>query len=114
MTPEGKVKEKVKNVLDAFKPHVFGHWIVQNGMGSPTLDYIGCCCGCYFTVETKAAGKKLTPRQELTAKSTEDANGAVFKVIGENDLELLVLEAWLYQRVMTKNKRNTWSYHACR
>ena len=114
MTPEGRVKAKVKDVLDAFKPHVFGHWIVQNGMGSPTLDYIGCCCGDYFTIETKADKKKLTPRQELTAKSTEEANGAVFKIIGANDLVLLELEAWLHGRVMTKLKRQNWSTHARR
>jgi hypothetical protein len=106
MTPEGKVKAKVKRVLDQFAPHVYGHWIVQNGMGTPTLDYIGCCCGWYFTIETKAKGQKLTPRQEKTAQSTEEADGVVFRIIGANDMAILELEAWL----CAKTEKH---YHAC-
>jgi hypothetical protein len=78
---------------------VYGHWIVQNGMGTPTLDYIGCCCGLYFTIETKAEGQHLTPRQEHTALSTTEADGTVFAIIGKEDFELLELEAWLYQQL---------------
>jgi len=105
MTPEGKVKNKVKDILIAYKPHVFGHWIVQNGMGTPTLDYIGCCCGEYFTVETKARGKRLTPRQEITAAATEAANGVVFRIAGIDGLVLAEFDAWLHQRVMLKMSR---------
>lgn len=105
MTPEGKVKKKVKDILTAYKPHVFGHWIVQNGMGTPTLDYIGCCCGAYFTIETKAPDAKLTPRQELTAQDTEAANGAVFRIIGFDTFRLGELDAWLHRHVMLKMGR---------
>jgi hypothetical protein len=109
MTPEGKVKAKVKVVLDKLEPYVYGHWIVQNGMGTPTLDYIGCCCGLYFTVETKAEGKKLTPRQRITAESTVKAAGRVFEIVGLNDFSLLELEAWLHHTVLLY-KRNKATY----
>ena len=97
----------MKEILNAFKPHVYGHWIVQNGMGTPTLDYIGCCCSDYFAIETKAEGKKLTPQQNLTKERTEEANGAVFCIIGHDELVLAEFEAWLHERVMRKLSRRS-------
>ena len=40
MTPEGKVKVKVKNLLNAYGAYHF--WPVQTGMGARTLDCLGC------------------------------------------------------------------------
>ena len=77
-TPEGKVKAKVKRLIKDVG--AYQHWPVQTGYGSPTLDCIGCSDGRYFAVETKAPGKKLTPRQELTKSEIEDAGGIVFIV----------------------------------
>jgi hypothetical protein len=102
MTPEGRVKEQVKKVLAAYKPHVYGNWIVQNGMGTPTLDYIGCCCGRYFSIETKAEGKLLTARQQKTAEEIQAANGEVFEIRVYNSPELTRLDEWLHERVMRK------------
>jgi hypothetical protein len=76
-------------------------------MGSPTLDYIGCCCGDYFTVETKAEGKKLTPRQSITKERTEESDGAVFCIIGHDCAALAELEGWIHERVMRKMGRRT-------
>lgn len=81
MTPEGKVKEAVKKVLKAHG--AYWHCPVQNGMGAPSLDFIGCFMGRYFGIETKAPGKKPTPRQELTIKAIEDAGGKVFVIDGD-------------------------------
>ena len=91
MTPEGKVKDTVKKLL---KSHgAYYHMPVQNGMGSPTLDFICCHQGRYFAVETKAAGKKLTERQESTKAQIEASGGKVFVV---SDAESLYeLQVWL-------------------
>lgn len=88
-TPEGKVKEKVKRVLKAHDAYY--HMPVQNGMGSPTLDFVGCHVGRYFAIETKAPGKKPTPRQELTIDQIRQAGGKVFVIDGDTS----ELEEWL-------------------
>ncbi len=79
-TPEGKVKDRVKRLLK--KHDCYQHWPVQTGYGAPTLDCVGCCSGFFFAVETKAPGKRPTPRQRLTMADMREANGAVF-VVGE-------------------------------
>jgi hypothetical protein len=86
-TPEGKVKDKVKKMLKAFGPEVYSHWPVQNGMGSPTLDCVGCAFGVYFAIETKVEGKDLTPRQQTTADQMIAAGAVVFVVRNELDVE---------------------------
>ena len=90
-TPEGKVKLKVKELLK--KHGAYWHCPVQNGMGAPSLDFIGCMKGRYFAVETKAEGKKPTPRQELTIQDIQRAGGKVFVVDGAEGMENL--EWWL-------------------
>lgn len=85
-TPEGKVKDKVKKMLASFGDEVYTHWPVQNGMGKPTLDCIGCAWGSYFAIETKVEGKNLTPRQTLTASEIGSAGGVVFVIRNEEDV----------------------------
>ncbi|MGL4557693.1 MAG: hypothetical protein ACRCV5_09330 [Afipia sp.] len=80
-TPEGKVKDQVKKLLKEFG--CYQHWPVQSGFGAPALDCHGCHQGLYFAVETKAPGKKPTPRQELTAADIRAAGGRVF-IVGEH------------------------------
>lgn len=89
MTPEGKVKAKVKELLKRFG--VYWHCPVQNGMGAPSLDFVCCVKGKFFAVETKAPGKKPTPRQETTIAEIQRAGGYVFVIDGE----LTALEDWL-------------------
>lgn len=93
MTPEGKIKVKVKNLLNAYACYHF--WAVQTGMGARTLDCLGCHNGRAFAIETKAPGKKMTPQQESIAQRIEDSQCKVFVV---SDLaELATLECWLRQ-----------------
>jgi hypothetical protein len=99
MTPEGSVKEKVKRVLAQYKEHLHGNWPVQNGMGTPMLDYVGCCCGHYFAIETKAPGEKMTPRQLATAKAILLAGGVVFEISDEQ--HIVQLAAWIYHTIRT-------------
>lgn len=79
-TPEGKVKDRVKRILK--KHGCYQFWPVQSGYGAATLDCIACCEGHFISIETKAPGKGLTPRQELTRENMQDAGATVF-VIGE-------------------------------
>lgn len=77
-TPEGKVKARVKDVL---REHgAYWHCPVQNGMGAPSLDFIGCHRGEYFGIETKAGNKQPTPRQETTIGQINQAGGKTFVV----------------------------------
>ncbi len=91
-TPEGKVKVRVRALLGSFD-RLYYHMPVQNGMGSPSLDFIGCYFGHYFAVETKAPGEDLTPRQEITKSQIEEAGGKVFKIDGPVGYE--ELSQWL-------------------
>jgi hypothetical protein len=79
MTPEGRIKHLVKKVIAAI-PGAYQHWPVQNGMGNPTLDCIACIKGHYVAIETKAPGKKPTPRQELTLSEMLAAGAITFVV----------------------------------
>jgi hypothetical protein len=93
MTPEGKVKDLVKKLL---KQHgAYYHMPVQNGMGAPTLDFVCCFKGRYIAIETKAPGKKPTPRQELTMTQMAEAGAAVFTV--SDDESLATLSAYLWK-----------------
>lgn len=88
MTPEGKVKAKVKDVLR--KHGAYYHMPVQNGMGAPSLDFVCCHKGLYFAIETKAGNKQPTPRQETTINQIRLAGGLAFvinEVTGLSDLE---------------------------
>lgn len=78
--PEAKVKDRVKKLLKKYGAYQF--WPVQTGYGAATLDCLGCYNGLFFSIETKAPTKHLTPRQELTMQDMNKAGGAVF-VVGE-------------------------------
>ena len=91
-TPEGRTKAKISELLKA--AGAYYHMPVQNGMGKPTLDYIGCHHGRFFAIEAKAPGKKPTPRQEGTIKEINLAMGMVF-VIDGTDGSYDLLKMWL-------------------
>jgi penicillin-binding protein-related factor A (putative recombinase) len=91
MTPEGRVKEKVKAMLRYYGAYY--HMPVQNGMGKSTLDFIGCFKGRFFAVETKAGEGTYTARQEITRDEIEKAEGEVFLVNSHSGLE--DLELWI-------------------
>ena len=81
-TPESIVKNKVKKVLDKFKSHIDGFWPVPSGYGESHLDYVGCICGHFFSIETKAPGKKPTPRQMERIRRVQLAGGLAFVIDG--------------------------------
>lgn len=92
ITPEGKVKAKVKEILKQYG--CYQYWPVSNGMGAPALDCIGCCKGRFFSIECKAPGKSPTIRQLGTMQNIQAANGMVFMQDGSEAMTAL-LTLWL-------------------
>ena len=85
MTPEGRIKARFKRELKRrLGEHCYQFWPVQTGMGATTLDCLLCIRGTFVAVETKAPGKKPTPRQELVIEQIGAAGGAAW-VIDSNE-----------------------------
>lgn len=94
MTPEGKVKEKVKKVLK--EAGAYYHMPVQNGMGKPSLDFVCCHKGRFLAIETKTEKGKLTLRQQMTMDEMQKAGAIVLVIRGESDGEgFALLRAFL-------------------
>lgn len=93
MTPEGKVKAKVKKILAKFE--IYGWWPVPSGYGESSLDFIGCINGRFFAIETKAPGKAPTPRQEECIRRMKAAGAEVF-VIDDSAQSYRELEVFLH------------------
>jgi hypothetical protein len=80
MTPEGRVKDKVKKVLDRFVH--YREMPVPSGFGKSGLDFTVCFFGHFITIETKKPGDVLTPRQDLRRRDIQAAGGIVYGVDG--------------------------------
>lgn len=84
-TPEGRIKDQLKKRLKQLNLK-YEFWPVQMGFGSTTLDCLLCINSTFVAIETKAPGKKLTPRQTKTRLDIEAAGGFVFVVDSEQSL----------------------------
>lgn len=104
-TPEGKVKDKVKEILREFD--VYWHCPVQNGMGAPGLDFWCCYRGIFFAIETKAPGKTPTPRQLITIAQVRKAGGMVFVIDGTYGVDAAVLTTYEGLRLWLMSKRDS-------
>ena len=93
-TPEGKTKRAVKAVLDGYDG-MYTYMPVPFGYGKTTLDILGCYRGRFFSIETKAAGKKPTLRQTGELAAIGAAMGKTFVIAGPEDPRIKELEAWL-------------------
>lgn len=93
-TPEGRVKDAIKRILRA--EGCWFHMPVQNGMGTPTVDFHGArrIDGRAFLIEAKAPGEKPTSRQRKTLGEAMGANVIVFVLDGDED-DLNLFHAWL-------------------
>jgi hypothetical protein len=89
MTPEGKIKEKVKKFLR--ENNVYFFMPVQSGYGQRTLDFLCCFKGRFIAIETKREGKMLTGQQKLIAEDIEAAGGDVLVVDSEEALKALYM-----------------------
>jgi hypothetical protein len=88
MTPEGRVKAKVKLALEkAFGDKCWRFMPVQTGYGSVALDFLMCIGGKFVAIETKVKGKTLTGLQSQTKEAMEEAGGLVCVVDDQASLD---------------------------
>lgn len=80
MTPEGKVKAKIKRILN--REEVYYFMPVQTGYGMPSLDFLCFHLGTGFAIEAKALGKKPTKRQEAIIHEIQFSGTQVFVIDG--------------------------------
>lgn len=113
VTPEGKIKKLVNKVLDEFAETIpvtisgydtgdelsimdafatktlYRYWPVPAGYGASSLDCIVVYYGLAIAIETKAPGKRPTPRQKLTIAEIKSAGGIVLVIDSEEGCEQL-------------------------
>lgn len=90
MTPEGKVKQDVKDYLKSLGEDCWYYMPVPMGYGKKGLpDIIGCYRGLFFSIECKAPGKikMLTPWQASVCQEINIAMGCALVV---DDVSLVV------------------------
>jgi len=92
MTPEGRVKAKIKALLKKYD-RLWYFMPVPGGFGVRTVDYIGCYRGVFFVIEAKRPGKDATDLQKLTLQAVRDAGGAAFLI--NDDETLAKFKDWL-------------------
>jgi Holliday junction resolvase len=87
MTPEAKVKKRVKAILDEQRVYHFSP--MQNGMGRAGIpDIVACHGGRFIGIECKAGDNKPTALQERELNRILEAGGEAF-VINEENVEQL-------------------------
>ncbi len=92
MTPEGKIKAKVKiRLRREFGEKLWLFMPVQRGMGLPALDFLMCVHGRFMAIETKKDRfTKPTDRQRATIQDIEHAGGRCFVVYDDETLATAV------------------------
>jgi len=94
MTPEAKVKAKVKKIL--LDMGAYYAMPIGGGFGNAGVpDFLVCYQGAFFGIECKANGGKPTALQLHHMSEIRKAGGVAF-VIDENNVETLrkELEKW--------------------
>lgn len=87
MTPEGKVKEKAKRILESIGAYYF--MPATGGYGrSGVPDIVGCLNGVFFAIECKANGGRPTALQLREIDRINVAGGFAI-VVDEGNVSLL-------------------------
>jgi hypothetical protein len=87
MTPEGKVKQRVKKELDELGAYYF--MPATGGFGRSGIpDFIGCHKGVFFAIECKAGKGIPTALQERELKNITKAGGKAW-TINETNVDSL-------------------------
>ena len=82
-TPEKKVKQRVKKILDEMGIYHFSPF--QAGMGRSGVPDIICCYhGLFVAIECKAGKGKTTALQEREINAIRTAKGLAFVINEEN------------------------------
>ena len=94
LTPEAKVKKKVKEILDQMGVYHFSP--MQNGMGRAGIpDIIGCLDGQFLGIECKAGKGTTTALQERELTRIQNAGGYALVVNEENINQLWEIKEWI-------------------
>lgn len=94
LTPEAKVKKKVKELLDQMGVYHFSP--MQNGMGRAGIpDIIGCLGGQFIAIECKAGKGKTTALQERELNRILNAGGYALVVNETNIDQLWEIKTWM-------------------
>ena len=93
VTPEGRIKKKIKTLLDEYETKIYYYMPVPSGYGAATVDYLGCANGVFFGIEAKAPGGHPTPRQRAVLVQIEMAGGRGFVI--DSEAGVLMLRTWL-------------------
>jgi Holliday junction resolvase len=87
MTPEAKVKKKVRELLDKYDAYYF--FPPANGYGRAGIpDIIACLRGEFIAIEVKAGNNKPTALQLRELQLVKDAGGFAMVCYEENLPEL--------------------------
>lgn len=91
MTPEGKVKGKIKALLKKYG--VYYAMPIGTGFGNSGVpDFLCCVGGKFLAIEAKAGAGKTTALQEKNLREIKEAGGST-AVIYETNID--DLENWL-------------------
>ena len=97
LTPEAKVKKKVKEILDQMGVYHFSP--MQNGMGRAGIpDIIGCLDGQFLGLECKAGRGTTTALQERELTRIQNAGGYALVVNEENINQLWEIKEWIQNK----------------
>lgn len=114
ITPEGKVKKRVKEILK--KHNVYYCMPLGQSFGKAGVpDIIACANGQFIGIECKAGGNKCTKLQELEQEAIRTAGGCAIVV---DDTSFDAFEAWIQtvlnmQVAMQKFfMEKYWAHHA--
>jgi hypothetical protein len=86
-TPEGRVKNKIRKLLDRYENNVYYFMPVPMGLGSRTVDFLCCANGRFFSIEAKAKKGRVTRLQDVVMARMRNAGATTFLIVGEDDAE---------------------------
>lgn len=87
LTPEAKVKAKVRRLLEAAGVYYF--MPATGGYGrSGVPDIVGCCDGKFFAIECKAGKGKTTALQDNELRKIKEAGGIALVINEDNIMDV--------------------------
>jgi len=100
MTPEGKVKDKIKTYLAKCFPKAWSYMPVQTGYGAHgipdhiyclpivvTEDMVGETVGVFLAIEAKTRQGKMSAYQSVQRDNIVKAEGIYLTIYGSEDIE---------------------------
>lgn len=94
MTPEAKVKARVRKILDEMG--IYHFMPPANGFGRAGIpDIVGCYAGRFVAFECKAGRGKTTALQDRELENIRKAKGLAFVINEDNVEQIKELLQWM-------------------